>query len=68
MSAVPYNWYGLPEIEKKIAQLAEARYAQSGCDKALEKIDNMELDAVKSYLEKLIKDNMNVGMEIIKDN
>lgn len=48
--------------------MAEAKYNQGGCDKALEKIDKMELEDVKHYLKDLIKDNMIVGMEIIKDN
>ena len=33
---------------------------------ALEKIDEMEASEVKRYLKELIKDNMIVGMEIIK--
>ena len=34
--------------------------------KALEKIDDMDVADVKQYLKKLIRDNMIVGMEIIK--
>ena len=34
----------------------------------MEKIDAMEVDDVKRYLKDLIKDNMVVGMEIIKEN
>lgn len=64
----PYEWFGLPEVEKKLKQMAEAKYNQGGCDKALEKIDNMELADVKRYLKDLIKDDMIVGMAIIKDN
>ena len=48
--------------------MAEAKYNQGGCDKALEKIDNMNLEDVKRYLKDLIKDDMVVGMAIIKDN
>lgn len=68
ISAEPYDWHGLPEVSKKLEQMAEAKYNQGGCDKALEKIDNMALEDVKRYLKNLIKDNMIVGMEIIKDN
>ena len=46
--------------------MAEAKYNQTGCDRALEKIDGMEINDVKRYLKELIKDNMIVGMEIIK--
>lgn len=66
ISADPYDWFGLPEVEKKLQQMAEAKYNQSGCDRALEKIDRMDVADVKRYLKELIKDNMVVGMEIIK--
>lgn len=68
ISAEPYDWFGLPEVEKKLKQLAEAKYNQIGCEKALEKIDNMELIDIKRYLKELIKDDMTVGMAIIKGN
>lgn len=68
ITADPYDWFGLPEIDKKLKQKAEAIYNQTGCYKALEKIDNMDVTDVKRYLKDLIKDNMIVGMEIIKEN
>ena len=64
--ADPYDWFGLPEVENKIRQMAEAKYNREGCEKALEKIDKMDVSDVKRYLKELIKDNMVVGMEIIK--
>ena len=64
----PYDWFGLPEVDKKLQQMAEAKYNQEGCTRALEKIDSMDVADVKRYLKELIKDNMTVGMEIIKDN
>lgn len=68
ITADPYDWLGLPEVDKKLRQMAEAKYNQGGCDKALEKIDSMDIADVKRYLKDLIKDNMIVGMEIIKEN
>ncbi len=68
ISADPYDWFGLPEVEKRLKEMAEAKYNQGGCDRALEKIDNMDISDVKRYLKELIKDNMIVGMEIIKGN
>ncbi len=68
IAAEPYDWFALPEVEKKLRQMAEAKYAQTGCDRALEKIDEMDVADVKRYLKELIKDNMNVGIEIIKGN
>lgn len=61
-----YDWFGLPIVDKKLHEMAEYKYNQSGCDKALEKIEDMDVSEVKQYLKKLIRDNMIVGMEIIK--
>ncbi len=68
VTAEPYDWFGLPEIDKKLEQMAQYKYTESGCDKAIEKINAMDIADVKRYLTDLIKDNMTVGMEIIKDN
>lgn len=68
ISAEPYDWFALPEVDKKLEQMAEDKYIREGCTKALEKIDGMDVDEVKRYLKELIKDNMIVGMEIIKEN
>lgn len=65
IGADPYDWFGLPEIDKKLHQMAEAKYNQGGCERALAKIDEMDIADVKKYLKDLIKDNMIVGMEII---
>ena len=55
-----------PEVEKRLQEKAEYEYNATGCDKAMEKIDNMDVADVKQYLKELIRDNMVVGMEIIK--
>lgn len=64
----PYEWFGLPLIDQKLEQFAQFKYNQTGCDKALAKIDEMDVADVKQYLKELIRDNMTVGMEIIKNN
>ena len=66
MGTEPYDWFGLPEVDRKLKEMAEFKYNESGCNKALEKIDSMDVADVKQYLKRLIKDNMVVGMEIIK--
>ena len=68
LNADPYDWFGLPEVDRRLEQMAEAKYNQVGCDMALEKIDKMEISEVKRYLKELIRDNMIVGMEIIRGN
>ena len=64
----PYDWIGLSSIDRLLKEMAEFKYNESGCDKALEKIDDMDVADVKKYLKQLIRSNMTVGMEIIKDN
>ena len=64
----PYTWYGHPIVGEMVQRLAQKSYTSSGCEKALEKIDSMDVNMVKSYLKDLIRDNMNVGIEIIKGN
>lgn len=67
ISIDPYEWFGLPEVDTKLRQLAEVKYLSEGNKKALEKIDGMSAEQLKRYLKTLIKDNMIVGMEIIKE-
>lgn len=66
MSVDVYDWFGNPELERKLYDMADHKYTESGCEKALEKIDNMDVADVKQYLKELIRSNMVVGMEIIK--
>lgn len=68
VTAEPYDWFALPVIDKKIKELAEEKYKSGGSDKAMEKIDQMELSEVKRYLKDLIKNDLDVGMAIIKGN
>ena len=68
ITAEPYDWFMLPEVERKLRQMAEAKYTQTGCNEALEIIDRMDGPNLKRYLKELIKDNMAVGIEIIKGN
>lgn len=66
VSTDPYEWSGLPAVDKKLKEMAENKYLKGGSAKALEVIDSMNTDELKRYLKQLIKDNAVVGMEIIK--
>ena len=63
----PYEWFGSPEVERKLKDFAQSKYDMEGCDKALSIIEEMDEHKLKTYLKRLVKDNMIVGMEIIKD-
>ena len=61
-----YGWYGNPTVKNKVKQLAEAEYNSGGSDRALHKIDEMEdLQQLKQYLKRLVKESMAVGIEIL---
>lgn len=68
ISSEPYEWDRDPLLRKTIDNLALQEYASEGYKQAFAKIDNMNADDVKNYLKGLIKNNMNVGIEIIKSN
>jgi len=61
----PYDWYGNPAVQQEVEKFARARYIQGVNDKVFEKIDQMADSKAKDYLKRLVKDNMNVGIEII---
>lgn len=68
VSAEPYDWFANNEVDSKIKAFAENKYLTGGGrDQALTVIEGMDEAKVKEYLKRLIKDNMIVGIEIIKD-
>ena len=67
LTAEPYDWFGSPEVERKLKDFAQSKYDMEGSDKALSIIEKMDEHKLKAYLKRLVKDNMIVGMEIIKD-
>jgi hypothetical protein len=62
-----YDWYANPTIVREVERFAQARYNQGGSDKVLERIEKMDDHKAKEYLKRLIKDNINVGIEIISE-
>jgi len=61
----PYDWYGNPTVLREVEKFAHARYIQGGSDEVLERIEKMDESKAKDYLKRLVKENMNVGVEII---
>ena len=64
----PYFWMASSEIKRVIREYAQSKYNSKGYEEAMKKIDSMDADSVKSYLKELIKNNMSVGIQIIKNN
>lgn len=65
---VPYYWFGSPSVQSTLNKMAEAKYNKDGYEITFQKIDQMSAEDVKKYLKDLIKNNKNVGVEIIKNN
>ncbi len=65
-SESPYFWFGNSEVEKRIKEFAQAQYDSKGLEMVMESIDNMDADEVKKYLKDLIREDMNVGTQILK--
>ncbi len=63
----PFDWYGDPNVRLEVEKFAQARYNLRGCHEAFERIEKMDAEKAKEYLKRLIKDNMNVGIEILND-
>lgn len=59
-----YDWGTHPGIAKKIEQLAKAEYESGGSDKIVDKINKMSPEDLKTSLIKMIKDNINLGIEL----
>ncbi|MDH6344119.1 hypothetical protein M2480_002561 [Parabacteroides sp. PFB2-12] len=64
----PYEWLSSPAVKSTLNKMAEAKYCKEGYVIAFRKIDQMSAEDVKQYLKDLIKNNKNVGVEIIKNN
>lgn len=63
-----YDWYPRTlQIENILKKYAEKLYQTTGCEEALAKIERMSEADVKRYLIKLIRERIEVGMEILKD-
>ena len=67
-TAQPYEWYSNPMVDKLIREYASAKYDTEGSILATNIVDAMEdIETLKTYLKKLIQDDMAVGLSIIKN-
>lgn len=67
-TAQPHEWYSNPIVDKLIREYASARYDTEGSIIATNIVDAMDdINTLKTYLKKLIQDDMSVGLSIIKN-
>ncbi|GHV54672.1 hypothetical protein FACS1894216_15170 [Synergistales bacterium] len=67
MGGDAYDWLGNRLVSYEVEKFAQAKYDQGESEKALKRIEEMDARKAKEYLKRLIKDNMNVGIEIISE-
>jgi hypothetical protein len=67
VSTHPFDWYGDPAIGREIEKFARSKYSQGGSEKVVAAINNMPQEKLKQWLEQLVVDNMNVGIEILAE-
>ena len=67
LSVETYDWDSHPAVKTKISDLAKAEYDAGGSDAVVSKIENMSSEDLKKHLIKLIKSNINIGVEIMNE-
>lgn len=67
LSVEPYEWDTHPAIKAKISELAKAEYDAGGSDAVVLKVEKMSSEDLKKHLVKLIKSNINIGVEIMNE-
>lgn len=67
LSSDPYTWLGMPSLSTTIDSYVRDKYLKGRYSLAMDRIDKMDAESVKSYLKALIKSNPTVGIQIIKN-
>lgn len=63
----PYDWMDNSTVQNQIRMLAEKKYKTGGSDKVWAVVEKMDATELRHYLKDLISDNVNVGIEILKN-
>ena len=61
----PYEWLSNPTVKSTIKKLVDAEYYAGGSDRALSIFAQIPTHEKETYIERLIRDNVAVGIEII---
>lgn len=65
-STSAYEWYGSPAVQSKVKEYASSVYRTKANKGVMDRIDDMPADEAKEYLKRLVKDDMEVGISIIR--
>lgn len=63
----PYDWADDPRIKAKIRNMASVEYNAGGSDAAINTIESMPIDQLKTWLKQLAVSDMELGVKIISN-
>lgn len=63
----PYDWADDPRIKAKIKNMASDEYNAGGSDAAINTIESMPIDQLKTWLKQLAVSDMELGVKIISN-
>lgn len=63
----PYDWADDPRIKAKIKNMASVEYNAGGSDAAINTIESMPIDQLKTWLKQLAISDMELGVKIISN-
>ena len=63
-----YGWFGHPELQHIISQLAQMEYSRNCASLLAGKIDKMSPTEAKDYLKRLVLNQLEIGIEILTEN
>ncbi|MDE7310242.1 MAG: hypothetical protein K2N87_01230 [Eubacterium sp.] len=62
-----YDWMDNSAVQNFLRKMADKQYKLTGCDRAMQLIDKMDAEQLRTYLRDRILDDTDFGMQILKD-
>lgn len=62
-----YDWMDNSAVRNQLLKMMDKQYKLTGCDKALEIIDQMNPEQLRKYLRERIQDDATFGLQILKN-
>ena len=62
----PYDWMDNSSVQNHLRKMADKQYKLTGSDLAMQVIDRMNAEQLRTYLREKIQDDVEFGMQILK--
>lgn len=63
----PYDWFNNISVQNQLKKMADKQYKLNGADRAMQVIDKMDTDQLRTYLREKIQDDLEFGVQILKN-